>query len=272
MTLGQRIWMPVTSPPGGGVDSSNNDDDFTLDYGLPITIKSVGYAGGVYKQGNFSASFYGSEVKDTWYQYYVNLKHRIALTDDQALLFDFNAYRTQDMGRQLASVIDNTTWSLASTYRVQAHSLTLAYQKVDSDEPMDWVGFGTMGGSVVLANAMQYATFTEPNERSWQLRYDLDLVVFGVPGLTFMTRYATGDNISNAHSKNTYYTQRYRYPDGANPRHWERDVEFRYVVQSGPAKDMSVRLRQATHRSSTGYRYPDNNEVRLIVDFPIKLF
>jgi hypothetical protein len=73
--------MPVTSPPGGGVDSSNNDDDFTLDYGLPITIKSVGYAGGVYKQGNFSASFYGSEVKDTWYQYYVNLKHRIALTD-----------------------------------------------------------------------------------------------------------------------------------------------------------------------------------------------
>jgi imipenem/basic amino acid-specific outer membrane pore len=256
----------------GGVDSSDNDDNFTTDYGLPIAIKTVTYGGAVYKNDDFTASFYGSEAKDTWNQYYVNLKQRVPLTEGQSLLFDFNAYRTLDTGRQLASVINNTTWSLSAAYRLKAHTLTLAYQKVDSDEPMDWVGFGTMSGSIYLANAVQYSTFTEPNERSVQLRYDLDLAAFGIPGLSFMTRYVRGDDIGNAHSDNTFYTTRYRYPAGSDTRHWERDIEARYVVQSGKAKDMSFRLRQATHRSSTGYRYPDINEVRLIVDYPLNIF
>ncbi|MNC81408.1 Porin D precursor [compost metagenome] len=62
------------------------------------------------------------------------------------------------------------------------------------------------------------------------------------------------------------------YPDGADVRHWERDIEARYVVQSGPAKDLSFRIRQATHRSSTGYRYVDDDEVRVIIDYPISIF
>lgn len=257
----------------GGVDSSNNDDPLTLDYGLPISISTITYAGGYYRfQNGLKLSLYGADLKDTWHQYYAAANHVLKVNESDSIILDANAYRTTDTGKQLASVINNTTWSLAVGYRHTAQTVTLAYQRVDSDEPMDWVGFGTMGGSVVLANAVQYATFTEPNERSMQVRYDLDAAAFGVPGLTFMTRYVRGDSVSNRHSKNTYYTARYVYPEGADPRHWERDIEVKYVVQSGAAKDLSVRVRQATHRSSSGYRYPDDNEVRVIIDYPLSLF
>ncbi|RRV10507.1 OprD family porin [Pseudomonas sp. v388] len=257
----------------GGVDSSNNDDPITTDYALPLSIDSVSYVGGKYTvDKDLKLSLYGSELEDVWRQYYANVNYRYEIDQAQAVLVDANLYRTLDTGRQLASVINNTTWSISVGYRYLQHTFTLAYQKVDSDEPMDWAAFGTMGGSVSLANAVQYATFTEPNERSFQARYDLDMAAFGVPGLTFMTRYVTGDQVSNRDSNNTFYTRRFVYPAGSDPRHWERDIEARYVVQSGPAKDLSVRLRQATHRSSTGYRYPDDDEIRVIIDYPISIF
>ncbi len=257
----------------GGVDSSNNDDDFTTDYGLPIAIKSVSYVGAKYNFGKaLKASIYASEAKDTWKQYYINGNYILPANTGQSVVFDFNLYRTVDVGRQLASVIDNTTWSLSMAYKYQAHTFMLAYQEVDGDEPMDWLGFGTAPGVVTLANAVQFSTFTEPNERSFQFRYDIDMAAFGVPGLSFMTRYVRGDDVRNRDSDNTFYTRRYVYPEGDDVRHWERDIEARYVVQSGPAKALSIRVRQATHRGSTGYRYADNNEVRMIVDYPISIF
>ncbi|TRX76614.1 OprD family porin [Pseudomonas mangiferae] len=257
----------------GSVDSSNNDDDLALDYGLPIAIRSVSYLGGIYRPNErLSLSLYGSELKDVWHQYYGNANYTLPLGDKQSFTLDANVYHTRDTGKQLASTIDNTTWSLLATYKLGGHAFSAGYQRVDSDEPMDWIGFGTMGGGVALANAVQYATFTEANERSWQLRYELNMAAYGVPGLTFMTRYLRGDHIDNADSRNTYYTSRYRYPEGSDPRHWERDIEARYVVQSGKAKDLSFRLRNAVHRASTGYRYADINEVRLIIDYPINVF
>lgn len=257
----------------GGVDSSNNHDYFTTDYGLPIAIKSVSYVGLKYNFGKaLKGSVYASEAEDTWRQYYANGNYTHAISNGQSIIFDANLYRTVDAGRQLASVIDNTTWSLSMAYKYQAHTFMLAYQKVESDEPMDWLGFGTAPGAVTLANAIQFSTFTEPNERSVQFRYEIDMAPFGVPGLSFMTRYARGDDVSNRGSDNTFYTRRYVYPEGDDVRHWERDIEARYVVQSGPAKALSIRVRQATHRGSTGYRYPDDNEVRVILDYPISIF
>ncbi|MNM10400.1 Porin D precursor [compost metagenome] len=256
----------------GGVDSTNNDDRLTLDYGLPTRLKTINYAGIRYSPSpELKISGYASELVDVWQQYYGGMSYRLPLSAKSTLTLDGNLYRTTDTGQALADSIRNTTWSLAVGYRYLAHSLTFAYQKVDSDEPMDWVGFGTQGGGVMLANAVQYSTFTEANERSLQLRYDLDFAPLGVPGLSLTTRYIRGDQISNSDSDNRFYTKRYVYPEGSNPRHWERDVEVRYVVQSGPARNLAVRLRQATHRASTGYRHVDIDEVRVILDYPLSI-
>jgi hypothetical protein len=52
-------------------------------------------------------------------------------------------------------------------------------------------------------------------------------------------------------------------------KRWERDVEVKYVVQSGSMKDLSLRLRQATTRA-TAFE-SDLNEVRVIVEYPLAI-
>ncbi len=68
------------------------------------------------------------------------------------------------------------------------------------------------------------------------------------------------------------------YLTGAH-KHWERDLALKYQVPAGPAKDLSLTLRWATHREGDGYTAPGNtrgnssaDEYRLIVDYPISLF
>jgi imipenem/basic amino acid-specific outer membrane pore len=175
-------------------------------------------------------------------------------------------------GRSLAGPINNTAWSLSTGYTTGAHTLSLIRQQINGDEPLDWIGFGTMGGTITIGNAVQYATFTEAHERSWQVRYDYDFAAEGIPGLSFMARYVRGDNMDNSHSNNPYYTTRYIYDTDKDNKHWERNFDIRYVIQSGPAKDMSFRLRQSTHRATSGYRYLDIDEIRFITEFPINVF
>ena len=101
------------------------------------------------------------------------------------------------------------------------------------------------------------------------VRYDLDMQAFGIPGLTFMTRYAkgTGADYSNA---NAVYMRRDAAGDPlTDQRRWERDIEAKYVVQSGNLKDLSLRLRQATVRSSSFES--DLEEVRVIVEYPLAI-
>ena len=67
--------------------------------------------------------------------------------------------------------MDNTTWSLMSSYAFGPHKIGLGYQKVDGDTPFDYVN----RGSIWLENAMQLSDFNAPHEASWQIKYDVDL-------------------------------------------------------------------------------------------------
>ena len=51
----------------------------------------------------------------------------------------------------------------------------------------------------------------------------------------------------------------------------ELDFETKYVMQNGPAKDLSFRLRSAWYRSNTAYNGGDNNDLRLIVEYPLSI-
>ncbi|WP_191864428.1 OprD family outer membrane porin, partial [Pseudomonas viridiflava] len=91
---------------------------------------------------------------------------------------------------------------------------------------------------------------------------------YGVPGLSFMTRYLNGDNIDGTKvDASSLYANMY----GANGKHHETNLEAKYVVQGGPAKDLSFRMRQAWHRGNTDQADGDVNEFRLIVDYPISI-
>ena len=136
------------------------------------------------------------------------------------------------------------------------------------DQPFDYLTLGGGGAqdSIYLANSSQLVDFNGPGERSWRATYAMDLASYGVPGLSFYVSYIRGDNVDgskmDASSPYAYYAD--------NEKHWERDVNVQYVVQSGAAKDLKFRLRQATHRIS-GTSDVDSDQVRFIVEYPLSV-
>ena len=243
-------------------NSSNSDGELTSEY-AEVEARSVDFLGATYNiNDNLSVALYASEAEDIWRQYFANVYYTIPLADDQSLNFDLVAYKTDDQGDALAGELDTLTYSLKAAYSFGAHKLSLAYQKVNGDEFFDYIG----GDSIWLANSVQYSDFNAPNERSFQARYDLNMATFGVPGLSFMARYIKGDQIDGTKAD----------PNGSfagwagdNEKHWERDLEAKYVVQSGAAKDLSLRLRKATHRSTAFDN--DLQDVRLIIEYPLSI-
>ena len=58
---------------------------------------------------------------------------------------------------------------------------------------------------------------------------------------------------------------------GSDGAHHETDVEAKYVIQSGPAKNLSLRVRDAIVSSNADQGDGKLNELRLIVDYPFTL-
>jgi hypothetical protein len=112
---------------------------------------------------------------------------------------------------------------------------------------------GTSGGT--LANDSYNASYDNAKERSWQLRHDYNFVALGIPGLTLMNRYISGDNVHTG-----------TITDG---KEWGRESELGYTVQSGPLKNLNVRWRNATIRRDFSTNEFDEN--RIFISYPISL-
>ncbi|CAI8956144.1 Porin D [Pseudomonas sp. IT-P74] len=258
--------------------SATSQDRNARDGGLFATYagveaNSIDYFGGKYGiTDNLSASLYGAKLEDIWNQYYANLNYTIPLGGDESLNLDGNIYNTKDTGDAKAGDISNTAYSLAAAFSfMKAHTITLAFQKVNGDTPFDYIGVGKNnrgGDSIFLANSIQYSDFNAPGEKSAQVRYDLKMAEYGVPGLSFMTRYVKGWDIDGT---KTPAGSAYEGLYGADGKHNETNFEAKYVVQTGPAKDLSFRIRQAWHFANADEGEGDVKEFRFIVDYPLSV-
>ncbi|AZC38132.1 OprD family porin [Pseudomonas chlororaphis] len=250
-------------------DASTAKGDFS-GYGATTRHASIDFIGADLFAGQaLGGALYASELSDTWRQYYANLHASLG-----QLFLDGNLYRTRDQGQAAAGAIDTTAYSLSGKYRIDAQAFTLAYQKIHGDTPFDFVG----GDSIYLANSIKYADFNGPGERSWQARYDLDLGALGIPGLSFMARYVSGRGIDGSHApqgdaynpfdsaSGTYSPQQ-----GRGGRHWERDLDLRYILQSGPAKDLSLQLSHVSHRANAAQAGDDIDRLYIVIQYPLKL-
>ncbi|WP_223450558.1 MULTISPECIES: OprD family porin [unclassified Pseudomonas] len=218
-----------------------------------------------------TSSLYAAELKDIWNQYYYDLDYTYALYELISLSPGLHVYHTQDTGDALLGNIDNNTYSLHFTVGVGNHSVTAAYQRVNGNTPFDYI---SQGDSIFLDNSQQYSDFNGPNERSWKLKYAYDFIGLGLPGLTSAVSYSRGElDLTKADPDSRGYASWYS-ADGKNAKHWERDIDLKYVVQGGKAKDLSVRLQWATNRGGNGYGAldQDTDEYRLIVDYPLNVF
>ena len=218
-----------------------------------------------------TSSLYASELKDIWNQYYYDLDYTYALNDLVSLNPGLHFYHTQDTGDALLGNIDNNTYSLHFTVGVGFHSVTAAYQRVNGNTPFDYIN---QGDSIFLDNSQQYSDFNGPNERSWKLKYAYDFAGLDLPGLTSALSYSRGKlDLTKVDPDSRGYASWYS-ADGKNAEHWERDIDLKYVVQEGQAKDLSVRLQWATNRGGNGYGAldQDTDEYRVIVDYPLNVF
>jgi len=261
----------------GGLITSNEIDGLELNVGRftalsdksesdhdSVGLDEINLIGGTYAfSDSLSTSLYYSDVQDAFQKIYGNANYNMGLGADQSLAFDFNIYQTdyESEFTGTGSDEDNTIWSLAATYSMGAHSFTAGYQKshggyFDGGTPVGYAYGVDGGGTVWLGNSVQYSDFYYKDEQSWQVRYDLDMTAYGVAGLSFMTRYIDGSNIDMA--------------VGPDAEETEWDIEAKYVFQDGPAKDLSLRVRQAFYQATNGLDN-DLSDTRLIVEYPLSI-
>ncbi|MBH3430165.1 OprD family porin [Pseudomonas alkylphenolica] len=227
----------------------------------------VSVYGGVYTGiNNVKVKLFGSELDDIWNQQFASIEYRVPLAVGGTFNTGINYYRTRDTGAALLGAIRNDAWSTRAGYALGGHKVELAFTQIDGDQPFDYVWNSF---DIELDAASQGSDFNSPNEKAWSARYDLDAVVFGVPGLTFTARYIRGTDIDGRNASGAYS----RFQAVHDGSQWERDLWVKYVVQSGPAKNLSLRLLHASMRTGGDYGAIANDldQTRIILDYPLDL-
>lgn len=247
-------------------NARKNGADLQANYS-GVTGSSFSFIGGTWVTPitNLTLSSYYGQYADNWNTAYLGSFYKLALPDKRSLSFNLNIYRSTDTGRAKSGVIDTTTSSLMSSYAIGAHKFGLGYQKVSGNNPFDYVN----RGSIWLENAMQLSDFNGPREASWQLRYDVDLSSIATPGLSASVAYTRGSGIDNSHLNAVYAS--YLGYSAANGKHWERDIQVRYTVQHGAAKNLSLQLRYGVHRTNKAQGEANMNQLRLQAELPFKI-
>ncbi|MCY1331203.1 Porin-like protein NicP [compost metagenome] len=238
---------------------SSDYEDMTLTTGAAraITVRpgttsdKFNFGGANYKwTDNLTTGYHYGELQDLYKQHYFNVVHTLPLGDKQSLKSDLRYARSTDDG---ASNVDNKAFGAMFTYALGGHAFGLGYQSMSGD-----TGFAYINGTdPYLVNYVQIGDFANKDEKSWQARYDYNFANIGIPGLTFMTRYLSGDNIDLGAGR-------------ADGKEWERNMDIAYVFQEGALKNFGIKWRNATVRSTNFGNDIDEN--RLILSYVMPLW
>ncbi len=149
------------------------------------------FAGGDYRlTPALTASLHQGRLKDIYRQTFASLVHTLDLGGQRSLKSDLRFARASEDGgfREL----DNRAFGALFSLRLGAHAVAAGYQRISGDDPYPYIA----GSDPYLVNFIQIGDFGNVDERSWQLRYDYDFGALGLPGLSFMSRYVSGDNVA----------------------------------------------------------------------------
>ncbi|MGH8405094.1 MAG: OprD family porin, partial [Pseudomonas sp.] len=238
-------------------DSSNNE---SMSYG-GVNSSHLDLAGGTYAiNPHLAATYYYAQMQDIYRQNFIGLVHDLPLAEGVNLRTDLRYFDTREQGSALlrsasrvdGGRIDNRFFNGMFSLSVGAHKFGLGFQSLSGDGDFAFPGQDPYSVNLVTINI-----FTKANTDAWQARYDYNFAALGLPGLTFMTRYVDGSHAQTATVR--------------NGREWERDTDLVYTVQSGPLKNVNVRLRNATLRSSNGLT-SDIDESRVIIGYTVALW
>nr|WP_285862687.1 OprD family porin [Pseudomonas sp. BGr12]MDL2421411.1 OprD family porin [Pseudomonas sp. BGr12] len=237
-------------------NSPRNDasmEDMSLNGRPAFTSDRFNFAGGEYSFNDKRTliGLWNAELKDIYNQQYINLVHSQPL-GDWTLGANLGYFIGKEDGAERAGELDNRTASALLSARYGSNTFYVGLQRVSGDDGWMRVN-GTSGGT--LANDSYNSSFDNARERSWQVRHDFNFAGVGVPGLTLMNRYISGDNVHTG-----------AITDGEE---WARESELAYVIQSGSLKNLSVKWRNSTMRRDYSTNAFDEN--RLIISYPISI-
>ncbi len=248
-------------------DQINRDSDVN-GHGLDRAI----VWGAKYKfDDQLSASYYGLDSKNALERHYINANYKYPLANKSSFTVDFSGYHTEwdkqaftyssPLGDTNVDGRSNNIWALSGTYNQDAHTVMLAYQQNTGNTGYDYGQNADGFQSIYLPNSYM-SDFIGKHEKSVQVQYNLDLGTYGVPGLNWTTAYVYGWDIDVVNN-----------PEEGKEREFFNQVK--YTVQSGFAKDASLRLRNSIYRANNAYDpayIGDTNEWRIFLDIPVKFF
>ncbi|WP_413703467.1 OprD family porin [Pseudomonas sp. Pseusp16] len=232
-------------------DSSMSDMSMTGK--AAFTSDRFNFQGGEYlfNDKRTQIGLWNAELKDIYSQQFINLIHSQPL-GDWTLGANLGFFYGKDDGSARASELDNKTMYGLFSAKYGGNTFYVGLQKLTGDNAWMRVN-GTSGGT--LANDSYNSSYDNAREKSWQVRHDYNFVALGVPGLTLMNRYISGDNVHTG-----------SITDG---KEWGRESELGYTVQSGALKDLNVKWRNSTMRRD--YSNNEFDENRVIISYPISL-
>ena len=199
-----------------------------------------------------------AELQDIYTQDFFGVLHTLPLGMGR-FKSDVRVFNSRDDGQAKAGKVDNLNVGGMFSYLWSGHSLGIGYMQQFGDTAFPYIAGGE---PVVLSDGTMSADFVNPKQRTWVVKYDYDFAASGIPGLTGMMRYLHGDNINLPALGGNDLTES------------SKDLELAYVIQSGPAKGLAFRVREAFYRNQQGAAstFRSDNETRVNVDYTIKFW
>ena len=206
------------------------------------------YAGAEYKAGKtIRLSYFYGELENFYRQNFAGIQHDLPIGAG-VLTSDLRYFNSADTGAAHGGKIDNDMLSGQLTYAIAGHSFGGGYQTLSGDAGLPYIS----GATVYSFSNAGIGKFIEEDEKTWMLNYGYNFAAVGVPGLTFATRYLSGNDGKSS----------------STVKEWERDAELAYVVQQGSLKGLGVKLRNYVYRSDFS-RGRDSNRVYLTYDIAL---
>ncbi|MFK0035826.1 OprD family porin [Pseudomonas monteilii] len=193
-------------------------------------------------------SYFHGQLEHFYRQDFASLVHDLPLAGG-VLTTDLRYFKSRDSGAAYGGAIDNDMFSGQVAYAHSGHTVGAGYQVLDGEAGLPYIS----GATVYSFSNVGIGKFIEEEEKTWMASYGYNFTAVGVPGLTFMARYLSGDNGRSG---------------AAGIKEWERDAELAYVVQGGPLKGLGVKLRNYVYRSDFA-RGRDSNRLYLTYEIAI---
>lgn len=134
-------------------------------------------------------SYWYADVQDIYKQHYLGVNYKTALGEKTKLDSHVRYFDNSDSGDKLYGDIDNQALSVGAKVNHGAHTVGLGYQQMFGD-----TAFPTLGGWVPQPYLVNWgvATFTAPEEKSWNVSYGYDFSEMGAKGLNATAVYFKG--------------------------------------------------------------------------------